>query len=67
MGFGRAVAGRYTEHRFAALLTLLLVAIAGHGLVGVVLPVANPLEWLLGISLVAVVFSVRPGRVRREG
>ena len=64
MGFGRSLARRYFQHRFAALFAVLLLAIAGHGLVGNLLSVANPLEWLLGISLVAVVFSARRGRLR---
>ena len=28
------------------------------------MPIANPLDWLLGIGLVAVVFSARRGRLR---
>jgi hypothetical protein len=54
----------YFRERFTALFLVLLVAIGGHSLVGRLLPVANPLDWLLGLSLVAVVFSVREGRLR---
>lgn len=64
MGSSRALADLYSRHRFAALLLALLLSIAGHGLVKQLLPVANPLEWLLGASLVAVVFSARPGPLR---
>ena len=64
MRSARWLAGHYVQHRFTVLFAVLLLAIAGHGFVGNVLPVANPLEWLLGISLVAVVFSARRGRLR---
>ena len=64
MGFARSLAHRYVQHRFTVLFAVLLLAIAGHGLVGFFLPIANPLDWLLGIGLVAVVFSVQPGRLR---
>jgi hypothetical protein len=30
---------------------VLLLSIAGHGFVGELLAIANPLEWLLGVSL----------------
>jgi hypothetical protein len=61
---GGPLARRYAEHRFTALLATLLLAIGGHGLVGRLLPIANPLEWLLGLSLVAVILSVRRGWLR---
>lgn len=60
----RTLARRYRRHRFTALFGLLLLSIAGHGLIGKLLPVANPLGWLLGISLVAVVYSAPRGRLR---
>jgi hypothetical protein len=55
----------YFRERFTSLFAVLLVTIGAHSLVGRVLPVANPLDWLLGLSLVAVVFSVPEGRLRR--
>jgi hypothetical protein len=61
----RALAGRYAEHRFGVLFAALLLAIAGHALLGRVLPVANPLDWLLGVAVLAVVLSARHGRLRR--
>jgi hypothetical protein len=64
MRSARSLARHYVQHRFTVLFAVLLLAIGGHGLVGNVLPVDNPLEWLLGISLVAVVFSARRGRLR---
>jgi voltage-gated potassium channel len=59
MDIARALLGHYDQHRFTVLFVLLFLTIAGHGFVGELLPVANPLDWLLGISLVAIVFSVR--------
>jgi hypothetical protein len=59
-----ALASHYGQHRFAALFAILLVAIAGHGLVALVTPIANPMEWILGIALLAVVFSGRRGMHR---
>lgn len=53
-----------SEHRFTALFVVLMITISGHALVGGLLPVANPLEWLLALSLVAVVLTVRRGRLR---
>jgi voltage-gated potassium channel len=64
MNSASSLARHYVQHRFTALFGVLLLAIAGHGLVGLVVPVANPLDWLLGIGLVAVVFSARRGRLR---
>jgi hypothetical protein len=56
---------RYARHRFAVLFATLLLAIAGHAPMTRLLPDANPLEWLLALSLLAVVLSVRHGRLRR--
>jgi hypothetical protein len=64
MGFARSLALRYARYRFTFLFAALLLMIAGHGLVGILLPVANPLDWLAGISLVAVVFSAPRGKMR---
>lgn len=64
MSSARSLARYYVQHRFAILFVVLLIAIAGHGLVGLVVPVANPLDWLLGIGLVAIVFSVRRAGLR---
>jgi len=64
MGFACSLARRYVRRRFTVLFAALLLTISGHALVGRVLPVANPLDWLLGLSLVAVVLSVRQGRLR---
>lgn len=59
-----ALGRAYLARRFTLLFGVLLAAIAGHSVVGAVLPVANPLDWLLGLSLVAVVLSVPRGRLR---
>jgi len=59
-----SLAVHYDRHRFVALFAVLALAIAGHGLLGSLLRVANPLDLLLGISLVAVVFSARRGGIR---
>jgi hypothetical protein len=64
MGFARSLGRRYAERRFIVLFAVLLLTISGHALVGSLLPVANPLNWLLGLSLVAVVLSVRRGTLR---
>jgi voltage-gated potassium channel len=64
MNSTHSLARYYVQHRFAVLFAVLLTAIAGHGFVGLVVPLANPLDWLLGISLVAVVFSARGARLR---
>ena len=64
MGFAGELVRRYAERRFTALFVVLMLTISGHALVGSLLPVANPLEWLLALSLVAVVLSVRRGRLR---
>lgn len=64
MGPARSLARDYARHRFTVLLAALLITIAGHGLVGVATPIANPLDWLLAISVVAVVFSAGRGRLR---
>jgi len=64
MGGVDSLARWYAERRFAVLFAVLLLAISGHALVGMLLPMANPLEWLLGVCLVAVVLSVRRGRLR---
>lgn len=53
-----------SERRFTVLFAVLMVTISGHALVGSLLPIANPLEWLLGLSLIAVVLTVRRGRLR---
>jgi hypothetical protein len=59
MGSARSLARHYVRRRFRVLFAVLFLAIAGHGLLGLVLPVAHLMEWLLAISLVAAVFSVR--------
>jgi hypothetical protein len=64
MGFTRSLGRRYAERRFTVLFAVLMLAISGHAPVGSLLPVANPLEWLLALSLVAVVLTVRRGRLR---
>jgi hypothetical protein len=64
MGFAHSLSRRYAEHRFTVLFALLLLTIAGHGLVGRLLPVANPLDWMVAAGLIAVVFSAREGRLR---
>ena len=60
----RSLARSYAERRFTVLFAVLLVAISGHAFVGGLIRVANPLDWLLGLSLVAVVLSVRRGPLR---
>lgn len=60
----RSLARGYARHRFTVLLATLLFTVAGHGLVGLVTPIVNPLDWLLALSVVAVVFSAGRGRVR---
>jgi hypothetical protein len=57
-------AHHYLRHRFTVLFAMLLFAIAGHGIIGNVLPIGNPLDWLMGLGLVAVVFSVESPRLR---
>ena len=64
MGFARSLGRRYVERRFTVLFAVLMLTISGHALVGSLLPVANPLEWLLALSLVAVVLSVGRGSLR---
>lgn len=64
MGFARSLAHRYVRHRFTVVFGVLLITIAGHGFAAILLPAANPLEWLLGLSLVTVVFSARRGGTR---
>lgn len=64
MGFADSLGHRYAERRFTALFAVLMLTISGHALVGSLLPVGNPLEWLLALSLVAVVLSVGRGRLR---
>ena len=64
MGFAGSLGRRYVQRRFTVLFAALLLTISGHALVGSLLPIANPLDWLLGLSLVAVVLSVRRGRLR---
>ncbi len=64
MGLAHALAARYLRHRFTALFAVLLLTIAGHGLLGKLLPIPNPLDWLLGVSLLGVVFSAERGRLR---
>lgn len=63
MAFGASLARRYAERRFAVLFGVLLVTIAGQGFVAALLPIRNPLDWLLGLSLLAVVLSARRGRL----
>lgn len=65
MGFAHSLARRYAQRRFTVLFIVLLLSIAGHAFVGDLLSVANPLDWLLGLSLVAVVLSARSGPLRR--
>jgi hypothetical protein len=60
----RSLARRYLEYRFTILFAVLLLAIAGHAPIGKLLPVANPLDWLLGLSLAAVALSAWHGRLR---
>jgi hypothetical protein len=60
----RSLAERYSRHRFTALFAVLLLAIVGHAPMGRLLPIANPLDWLLGLSMVAVVMSAWRGRLR---
>jgi hypothetical protein len=60
----RTTAKRYFGHRFTILFAVLLMGIVGHAPVGMLLPVANPLDWLLGASLVVVVLSAWRGRLR---
>jgi len=64
MGFAHSLARHYLRHRFTVLFAVLLLAIAGHGFVGYVFAVARPLEWLLGLCLVGVVFSAQSGGLR---
>jgi hypothetical protein len=64
MGFARSLGRRYAERRFTILFVVLMLAISGHGLVESLLPVANPMEWLLALALIAVVLSVQRGRMR---
>ena len=64
MGLARSLARRYVEHRFTVLFAVLLLAIAAHAPIGKLLPVANPLDWLLGLSLAAVMLSAWRGRLR---
>lgn len=59
------LAGKYADLRFTVLFVVLLLTISGHSFVGSILPVANVLEWLLGLSLIAVVMSVEHGLLRR--
>lgn len=64
MGSAHSLVRDYARHRFAILFAVLLLAIAGHGLVGKITRVANPLEWLLAFGLLAIVFSARVVWVR---
>jgi voltage-gated potassium channel len=64
VGFARSVARSLVEHPFTLLFSVLLFTIAGHGILESLVPGFNPLNWLLGIVLVAVVFSAGPGRLR---
>lgn len=63
MELARSLAARYDRHRFTVLFVALILAIAGHGFLGSLLAISNPFEWLLGASLLGVVFSAR-GRLR---
>jgi hypothetical protein len=58
------LAHHYVHHRFTVLFAVLLVSIAGHGLLGALLPIENPLDWLLGLGLVAIIFSAHAGKLR---
>lgn len=60
----RSLAQRYARHRFTVLFGVLLATIMGHAPMGALLPIANPLDWLLGLGLVAVVLSAWSGRMR---
>jgi len=60
----RSLAHRYVEHRFAVLFSILLFTIGGHAFVGQLLGIVNPLDWLLGVTMVAVVLGSRQGRLR---
>jgi hypothetical protein len=64
MALVRSLARSYARYRFTILFATLLLAIAGHGPMARLLPVANPLDWLLALSLLAVVLSARHGRLR---
>ena len=64
MGLARSLARGYLDHRFTVLFLVLLLAIAGHAPIGRLVPEANPLEWLLGLSLAAVVLSAWRGGLR---
>jgi hypothetical protein len=64
MEFTELLARRYVERRFTILFAALLLSIAGHAFVGELLPVVNPLDWLLGLSLVAVVLSAQSAWTR---
>ena len=54
----------YHPYPFTGLLAVLLLAIGGHGIVAALMPGPDPLEWLVGISLVAVVLSAPHGTLR---
>jgi hypothetical protein len=60
----RPLARQYAEHRFTVLFAMLMLAIVGHAPVGAVLPAANPLDLLLGLSLIAVVLGTQHPRLR---
>jgi hypothetical protein len=64
MDFARSLVRRYVRNRFTVLFVVLAFTIAGHGIARALLPIANPLDWLLGISLVAVGLSARRGWLR---
>ena len=55
----------YHHHRFAVLFVTLLLTLAGGMTLEEIAPLHNPLEWLLGLSLLAAIASVvREGFVR---
>lgn len=64
MPSARALARGYARRRFTVLFAMLLVTLAGHAFASKVFPGANPLAWLLALSLLAAVLSVRQRRLR---
>jgi hypothetical protein len=55
----------YHRNRFAVLFVTLLLTLAGGMTLEAITPLYNPLEWLLGLSLLAAIASVvREGFVR---
>jgi hypothetical protein len=64
MPSARTLARGYARRRFTVLFAVLLVTLAGQAFASKLFPVANPLAWLLGLSLVAAVLSVGQGALR---